>query len=358
MEFYKQFKERLLEAKEKSEAIKQAEVVVWGAGNTSLLYKSCFDYEKIDPKYFCDKNKEKQGKLFCGKEIIAPEDIKERCKNPIIIISSANPMVCMSIKRQCIEMEVEYCLSDEIVFFRHMDEILDNYINLIDSVSRQVYREIILCRMEGIPVQEKIYSDKQYFCLSHFLQRNPSEVFVDCGAFVGDSIEQYIWNKAGTFGKVYGFEPDRNNYNAMLQRFVRINKEWAFSKEKIVPVLAGIGSITGKMQVENQGQDASSVSTRIIQNEGGKIAVYALDDYFKNDHISFIKADIEGMERELILGGEKIIKREHPLIAICIYHNATDMYFIMQMLRKLDNTYKFAVRHHSYEYCETVLYAW
>ena len=30
----------------------------------------------------------------------------------------------------------------------------------------------------------------------------------------------------------------------------------------------------------------------------------------------------------------------------------------LEMIKKYDAGYRFAIRHHSYEYCETVLYAW
>lgn len=60
----------------------------------------------------------------------------------------------------------------------------------------------------------------------------------------------------------------------------------------------------------------------------------------------------------MLLGAEKGIKKYKPKLAVCIYHNAVDFYFIPLLIHSFVPEYKFAVRHHSYELDETVLYVW
>ena len=89
-----------------------------------------------------------------------------------------------------------------------------------------------------------------------------------------------------------------------------------------------------------------------------QVEIVSLDEYFKESHIDFLKADIESYEMDMLCGAEKLIRRCHPNIAICIYHNASDMYQILLWLDNLDIGYKFDVRHHSVDYDELVLYAY
>ena len=60
----------------------------------------------------------------------------------------------------------------------------------------------------------------------------------------------------------------------------------------------------------------------------------------------------------MLLGARNMIKKFHPRMAICIYHNMIDLYSIPQVIYDIDPGYRLAVRHHSYGYEETVLYAW
>jgi len=58
------------------------------------------------------------------------------------------------------------------------------------------------------------------------------------------------------------------------------------------------------------------------KSEGENIT---LDDYFDNETINFIKADIEGYELKLLKGMAKILTREKDLkLLLCAYHNKKD----------------------------------
>ena len=183
------------------------------------------------------------------------------------------------------------------------------------------------------------------------------ETFVDCGAFVGDSVEKYIFSHEGTFGKIIAFEPDTVNYRAMEYRVERLNREWALAPDKIQLVNAGVGLKSTSGAIENHNGLRSIISER-TQATGDAIKIYALDDYFATQRIDFLKADIESFELDMLRGAEAIIRRDLPKIAVCIYHNASDMYRILLWLDSLNLNYKFSIRHHGALYSETVLYAY
>ena len=84
-----------------------------------------------------------------------------------------------------------------------------------------------------------------------------------------------------------------------------------------------------------------------------------IDDIIDNEKIpTFIKMDVEGAEKNAILGAENTISRYKPRLAISIYHKPKDIIEIPTLLKELVPEYKFAIRHYSTNVYETVLYAW
>ena len=64
------------------------------------------------------------------------------------------------------------------------------------------------------------------------------------------------------------------------------------------------------------------------------------------------------MEMALLKGAQSTIRRDRPKISICVYHYPTDIPDITNYLAALVPEYKFALRHHSPQLMETVLYCW
>lgn len=66
----------------------------------------------------------------------------------------------------------------------------------------------------------------------------------------------------------------------------------------------------------------------------------SLDFLFSDKKVDFIKMDIEGAEEEALLGAEKIIERDMPMLAVCTYHHALDNHKTGRWLLKKGYTVK------------------
>jgi hypothetical protein len=220
-------------------------VVVFGAGNTSVLYQKCFMQEEIKPVYYIDNNISKQNTLFQGVQVISLEkliSLKPTFTKPVfILICSANIDICEQIKRQLQYNSLSYTTVDSFVFGRNKQKVLQVYDILEDGISKEIYAQMILSRVLNIQTPEDMVSPDQYFILSPFLTRNAQEVFVDLGAYTGDTLEQYIKKKSGVFHRIYAFEPDKQNFTAMTHRVERLKKEWGLSNDTLILVRAGVG---------------------------------------------------------------------------------------------------------------------
>jgi FkbM family methyltransferase len=346
-------------------------VVVFGTGNTSVLYQKCFELEGIKPVYYIDNNEAKQGTVFQSVPIISVEKLislqKTFDKPVLVLICSAQIDVRNQIQSQLQKYGLTFTTVDSFVYGKNKDSINTVYDMLEDDFSKEVYAQIIHSSLNNISIPESLVSNEQYFILPQFSKSLKEEVFVDLGSYVGDTIEQYINKKSGVFKKIYAFEPYTVNFSALKCRTTRLKNEWAFSDDKLTLIYGGVGAkteskyFTSLLQNEEKILDSAKIGANFIiekTQDACEVMVYSLDDYFKEQKVCFIKADIESYELDMLHGAESVIKRDKPLLAICIYHNSSDMFTIPLLVKKLCRDYKLKIRHHSYGFLETVLYAY
>lgn len=349
--------------------IQGKDLYIWGTGNTAKLYREGLGRlsdEGFMIKGYCDNNPDQWGKTFDDKEIISPEEL-ERRESVCVLICSPQERVVKAVGSQLDHSGIDWYHIDEVIFKTHKEDILTCYDLLEDLESRKTYKEVIKCRMAGRYPDMEYVNDRQYFAVPSHMGKNPKEVFVDCGAFVGDSIEKYIWERDGGFQKIIAFEPDPGNFTAMEYRVDRLKKEWNIKDGAIelYPYGAGEKSVVGKLErnVQNNGLGSKLTEgtwdekTAADSENKDYCRVVALDEFIE-EPVTFLKADIESYEYKMLLGAQGIIKKYRPLVAVCIYHNGVDMYSVPLLLKSLVPEYKMAVRHHSVEMDDTVLYAW
>lgn len=339
----------------------KTDIIIFGTGNTAQLYQKSLEREDINPILYLDNNKEKENTYFNGVKVISPETLigkgKKEYSKMLILICSGNIETSLEIKQQLNEMGCNYMMIDQYIFSKHKEDILKVYDLLEDNLSKKVYANIIFARAKNCHISTDIVSKNQYFVIPQVCIRSNKEVFVDFGAYVGDSIERYLWKVEGIFKNIYAFEPDPINYRAMEFRVNRLKKEWGLKDKKIHLINAGIGKEKDELSFSRL--DTNSLSSKFsIEKDLSniKVKIYSLDDFFLNKKITFLKADIEGYEYDMLLGGKQLIIEQKPKMAICIYHNASDMFDIPLLVKQLDNNYKLIIRHHSYTYEETVMY--
>ena len=68
--------------------------------------------------------------------------------------------------------------------------------------------------------------------------------------------------------------------------------------------------------------------------------------------------DVEGAELKSLMGARRTITRDHPRLAISVYHTLEDIYEIPCYILSIVPEYKFYLRHYCSRDYETVLYAY
>ncbi|WP_301846944.1 FkbM family methyltransferase [uncultured Parabacteroides sp.] len=162
------------------------------------------------------------------------------------------------------------------------------------------------------------------------------DIVIDAGAWIGD----FSAYAAAKGAKVYAFEPASNTY-AVLSKTAYLN-----GINRIIPQKKGLGDENREVLLslsENSGANSISLK-RGTKTE--RIEVVTIDSFVLNnklDRIDFIKADIEGAEREMLRGARYTLQKYAPKLAICTYHKPDDPIVLEKII--LESNPKYTIVH-------------
>jgi FkbM family methyltransferase len=228
----------------------------------------------------------------------------------------------------------------------HKDQFQKTFELLEDQKSRDVFIAYINSKIKGLP--DELYDLAEfnpYF--PEIIKLTDTEVFIDCGAYDGDTIVAFNNRINGRYKKIIAFEPDDLNFTNLIKT-IRSND---FKNVEVVK--KGCWEKTTKLCFSSDG----NMTSQVQDNGGVYIDVEAIDTVAENDIVTFIKMDIEGSELQALKGASSIIRKNKPKLAICVYHKPEDLIEIPQYIKSLVPEYKLYLRHHQYISWEMVLYA-
>lgn len=282
-------------------------IVVWGCGHDGREAKRTLDVCGFHLDYFCDSNSKVIGTKIDGVPVISVEEMLEGCKDYSVIIGSSK-------------------YKDEMYEVLSKNQFPSNNILCIEYGHLQAHT-----------------GKRQYFDV---FEPDENEVFVDAGSYDGGTILDFIeWTK-GNYQKVIALEP----LSDMCGRIKTMCRERNLQQIELYEAAAW-----------NREEDlffTEDLTGSKVEDEGG-IAIKGidLDRIVREDKATFIKMDIEGSELKALEGAKTIIQRDHPKLAISLYHKPEDIVELPAYILELVPEYKFYIRHYCSDVCETVLYA-
>ena len=235
---------------------------------------------------------------------------------------------------------------DAILFYaQNADRIMAVTEMLADEQSKRVYSQVWQFRQTRHKRHFPPYDWRpQYMKMFPF---HKGEVFIDCGAYNGDTLDDFI-RLCPRYGRIVAFEPQAEMYAQLVAKYGKLRDATFLN--------AGVYDKDGEVSFSNAG-GSSAITTESAP--GLETIRTTTIDSLQLDHVTYIKMDVEGAELNALKGAEKTILRDKPRLAISIYHSNEDMVRLPEYLRKLVPEYRFRVRHHQCypSIFETVLYA-
>lgn len=161
------------------------------------------------------------------------------------------------------------------------------------------------------------------------------DVVFDCGANMG-LFSALAINSGGC---VYGFEPTPQT-RKYLQQYISLYPQ----KMNIVPYALSDSDGETKFYVNSNLNGENSINNLYgTCNECITVQMKTMDHFVKDKDITkvdFIKADIEGSERNMLMGAKETLKRFAPKLAICTYHLKDDPEVLESIIKQANPNYK------------------
>ncbi|MEZ5278013.1 MAG: FkbM family methyltransferase [Opitutaceae bacterium] len=203
-------------------------------------------------------------------------------------------------------------------------------------------------------------ADAGYF-RSGLFQVQSGEVYVDGGAFTGDSVQTFIQAAHGQFRQIHAYEPDPVNYQQLEAWLARQSLHGYDSR--IALHLKAVGDESRTLSFNQHSNAGSYISHDTPSGPHPFENINQIDvpcvtlDHDISEPISLLKLDIEGHELKALKGASGHLKRSKPKLAVCAYHLPTDLIDLPQFIAGLEKGYRIGLRHHSNVRYDTILYA-
>ena len=224
------------------------------------------------------------------------------------------------------------------------------YAALADDLSRREVREQLMWRywLDYSALSPALDGRGTYFPLD-LLSPAEDEVFVDCGGFDGDTGRSFSEHWGGRFRHAFPFEPDPANRAALAS-----NVEKLGLTPRITVMPFAVGNVNGPVSFACSSSAASHVTAK---DGGAAIECRRLDDIEWPLTPTYIKMDIESAEPEAIAGAAELLRKHHPVLAICTYHRSEHLWQIPNLIRSIAPEYSLFLRRYAEECWEGVCYA-
>ncbi len=350
----------------------EGSLVLFGAGGLGKKTLEGLRRIGIEPLAFADNNPLLWGKEVNGVRVLSVEAAAKKFGKTaafVITIWKGEALDTMAErKQQLINLDCRKIIPFGFLFWKYPDIFIPHYAFDLphkvyenadqvqnafslwaDESSRAEYLAQLRWRMlldfDGLhrPVDHEIYFPDDLVSIM------TGEVFIDCGAYDGDTTRKLLGLYATSVKRVIAFEPDPKNFQRLQQYATKLPPE--INGNVVVHQLA-VGIHNSKVRFNASGTEASSVGSGDIE-----VNCVSLDDILVNQKPTYIKMDIEGSEMNALHGAQNIIKNNLPVLAICSYHRQEDLWQIPTLIRSFSDQYYFFLRPHLLEVWDLVCYA-
>ena len=228
------------------------------------------------------------------------------------------------------------------------DEIDAAYELLAGERSRAIFCEQLEWRITADYARLGSPGDEPQYFPPDVYRLREDERFVDCGAYDGDTLQQFLALTRGAFDAYRALEPDPANFGRLR---AAVESLPAAAGRKITCLPLAASDHRGTEQFDSRGSGSSTVSS------AGETVIECapLDDVI--DSCTLIKLDVEGAEPRVLRGAQRLIRDHAPLLAVSAYHTQSHLWELPLLVHAMNGTYALSYREHNEEGFDVVLYA-
>jgi len=344
--------------------------VIFGAGTMGQRALSALCSMGVHPLSFADNNPILWGKSLDGIPILAPKNAADLFGQDalfFIAIRNENHWYRETFE-QLLRLGCAHISSSEPIAWRfpnsfppflfynlphklyaNAEEVARAARLWADEESAVEYAAQIQLRAFGDPSGLSAPELEESYILPGVFELGPEDVFLDCGAYDGDTICNLIDNQV-QFGRIEAVEADAHSFARLADFVSTLEPEFA---NRIRLHHCAVGAHRGMVRFDDTGGVDSKVS------DEGRILIdmVPIDVMFATQRVSMIKMDIEGGEFDALIGAQQVIQRDRPILAICVYHCQEDIWRLPLLIRKFCPEHCMYLKAYRGDGIQTVVYA-
>ncbi len=324
-------------------------VVMYGMGNGADKILAVCDRFGIEVADFFASDGFVRGHSFHGKRVLSYTEVKEKygADNLIVLLSFASslPDVLSLFDRVASECElyapdVPVCgenLFDFDFYREHRDELEKVYSLLVDDESRRIFECVLRYKLSG-KISDLRACESQKDETYSLLGAHEFTVTADLGAYNGDTVRE-LSRYAPDLSEVFAFEPDRRSFRKLSEY------SEAQSDLTIHTIHAAAWSENTTLSFADTGNRNAGAFALGKQIE---VEAKSLDSVLDGKCVDYIKYDVEGAEKEAILGSKETILAHHPRLLVSIYHRSEDLFALPLLIHEQFPDYRLYLRRTPY----------
>jgi len=341
-------------------------LVLCGAGQLGQVTFRGLRRADADVIAFADNNARLHGQEIDGRTVMSIGDAVRRHGRTAVFVTTI--YTARPLREQLAALGAPVA-STRAVFFQHpsvflpylsidvpeslvdqAEDIVDGVTQFADDASRAEYAaQIAWHTLASTAVPAWTPAAETYFP-EGLVRLSDHEVFVDCGAFDGDTLREVIRRKGDRFDRLIAFEPDPANFEALEATIATLP---AGTRRRVVARRVAVHSNRETLRFSS----ADGVGSAVAYSGDIEVEADSLDALLTDVEPTFIKMDIEGAEPYALRGAAGTLRTKAPTLAICLYHARQHLWELPKAIRNANPDYRVFLRRHSDECWETVAYA-
>ncbi len=323
-------------------------IVMYGMGNGADKILAVFEKYGINISDFFASDGFVRGQQFHGKTVLSFSAVKEKYKDFIVVVSfgTSLPDVLSNIysiaaTHELYAPDVPVCGETlfTLEFYKENFEKFNvAFALLCDEESKRIYSNIVKFKITGkISYLKDAVNDKS--CERELLKFDRYSTFIDCGAYNGDTARKFI-SDCKNATEIYAIEPDRKNFKKLFA--YSVNE----TNATVIPFNFGAWCEHSTAEFALGGNRNSAIGTQNMK----KTETVELDtvDSLSVINADYIKYDVEGAEREALLGSVKTVAASSPDLLVSLYHRSEDLFSLPLLVNELFPSYTLYLRRFEY----------
>lgn len=322
-------------------------IVVYGMGNGADKLFDRLDSFGVKVSEVFASDGFVRGHSFRGYKVRSFSEIKEKYGSFVILLSFA------SNREEVIDMLSEIDKTnnmyvpdmpvagveeyfDKDFYNAHYEDIGKAFESLADEQSRAIFSSVVNYKLTG----RMKYLLSCYSAIDELYSLMPVEKMittVDAGAYNGDTareVKAYFPN----LKRIYALEPDRKNF----KKLTKYSEAEPGIDIKTINAAAWSENVGGVFYGSGN-RNSTVVATASFEHSKDEVMMVRIDD-LTDEKIDYIKYDVEGAEREALIGSETVIVRDHPTLLVSLYHRSRDIFELVNFVRETYPEYSLYLR--------------